>query len=1147
MNYSGCLMENVNSLAGAGQWGYSTGWQNNFVTARNWTTSGGKPRMDITAFSKDHALSPLLSDKMLRRQIQAHRYLYQQNFGSSPNYSKGYWPAECSFSVRNIKALKEEGLDWVVIANSHLARTLNDYPLNYGTSGCNIDPPNGADKVTTNGNHWWNGQIDGRGGTFAAPYCYQAHKAKYVDPETGTEYKITVVPMDDVLSYQNGYATMGTGTIDASIAPYDDPAHPSMVLLAHDGDNAWGGGYDYYAASVPNFANEAASKGYVPSTIEQFLASHPVPESDVVHVEDGSWVNAANDWGHPQFINWLWPMYTSDYRFNPDGWTEDARNWAVLVAAENRVQMAEDLQGTVNIANIVNPSASANAAERAWHFLLPAYNSGYMYYGTSLDMEVKQSLACNRACTLANQVIAAHPGTDNTPPTVFVPQRYPYNPGGTGFGPNYSYQQHQNSSDFHVWTFAYDVSGVQTAVLKYRLDNDGTNQLSNNENETYAGGSGVGAWQSITMTYRNFPTGNVTGNPDINFFILPDYIAGEYYAEIAGIAEKLVDYYVEITDNEGNQSKTAIQHVYVGPSNTGGGSGQSGVYWTPANPTSNDIITITQTDVTVGANLHWGVKEGSLSWQTPDVAYWPAGSALFSPTGLSIESPMSGPDGEGNITIQLGPFNNPAQEVSMVDFVFHYSNNTWNNNNGADFHIPITQVPVEGFELTARNITQVAPDVLEFDIYLLNKNAAVPFELATTQLGITFDAGILNGAAQTSGMTTIVPGSSQLPVNMQPISVNTALPGLIRVAGRVAPGAGNGQILSSVAPGTRVVRLRMTNSVPFAAGSTPDMSFTASTATQPSYPTRVARYENNTNVQLVVTPGSNALIEENPVLNGSPSLSVTPAIQSVAPAAGVCDFVINSNAPWSVASNQSWCIVSPVSGFGNGILNVSFAENSGAVRSAAIAVNVAGLPETTVTVNQEGNPSKVLHLNVLLEGLYNGNGTMKQANDVNGPVFAPGISDVIDVELHNAADYSITEYTASAVPLSTSGVAVVNLPGSLNAGYYLTIKHRNSVTTTTANPVSFSGSDISYTFDQPSKAFGGNLLLMADGYYLIYAGDVNQDGFVDTGDTTPIDNDQFYFVSGYVVTDINGDGTVDTADGTFVDNNQFFFIGSILP
>ena len=692
VNYSGCLMENVNSLAGAGQWGYYSGWQSSFVSARGWTTSGGKPRMDIVSFTKDHALSPLLSDKMLRRQIQAHRYLYGLNFGSSPNYSKGYWPAECSFSERNIKALAEEGIQWAVIANSHLARTLNDYPLQYGTAVCNIDPPNQADKVATNGLHWWSGQIDGRGGTFAAPYCYQAHKAKYVDPESGTEYKITVVPMDDVLSYQNGYSTMGTGTIDASIAPFNDAAHPSMVLLAHDGDNAWGGGYDYYTNSVPGFANEAASKGYVPSTIEQFLANHPVPENDVVHVEDGSWVNAANDWGHPQFINWLWPMYTSDYVFNPEGWTEDARNWAVLVAAENRVQMAEDIQGNLNIANIVNPSASANAAERAWHFLLPAYNSGYMYYGTSLDMEVKQSLASNRACAFADQVIAAHEGTDNTAPTVFIPQRYPYNPGGTGFGPNYGYQQHQNSSDFHVWTFAYDVSGVQSAVLKYRIDNDGTNPETNNDNEIFAGGTGVQAWQSITMSYRNFPTGNVANNPEVDFFILPDYIAGEYYAEIAGIAEKLLDYYVEVTDNEGNIAKSPIQHVYVGPSNPGGG-GQNGVFWTPTNPDLNDVITITQTDVSIGAKLHWGVSTNGLTWQTPNNVYWPAGSVLFNGTGPAIESTMTGPDNEGNITIQLGPFDDPGQIVTAVNFVIHYNNNTWNNNNGADFHIPINNSP----------------------------------------------------------------------------------------------------------------------------------------------------------------------------------------------------------------------------------------------------------------------------------------------------------------------------------------------------------------------------------------------------------------------------------------------------------------------
>ncbi|MCK5346440.1 MAG: hypothetical protein KAR20_23685, partial [Candidatus Heimdallarchaeota archaeon] len=259
VNYSGCLIENVNSLIN--QWGYNSGWQNDFITARNWQTSGGNPRMDITAFTFHHALAPLIDENALHKEIQAHRFIYGNNFGSIPNYSKGFWPAECSFSERIIQTLVEEGLEWTVIANSHLARTCQDYPINYGTSGCNIDPPNAADILGPNGTNWWNGQIDGRGGEFAAPFCYQAHKAKYVDPESGQEYKMTVVPMSDLLSYQNGYATMGTGEIDAHIAPFSNEDQPSIVLMAHDGVNAWGGGYDYYMNSVQSFANAAASQG----------------------------------------------------------------------------------------------------------------------------------------------------------------------------------------------------------------------------------------------------------------------------------------------------------------------------------------------------------------------------------------------------------------------------------------------------------------------------------------------------------------------------------------------------------------------------------------------------------------------------------------------------------------------------------------------------------------------------------------------------------------------------------------------------------------------------------------------------------------------------------------------------------------------
>jgi hypothetical protein len=568
VNVSGCLIENLNSIAGKeGFYDYYPDWANNFSTAKSLQTSGGFPRMDMIGFTFHHALSPLVSERSLAKELQANRQISVETFGGA--YSKGYWPAECSFSERIIKVLVEEGFEWSVIANSHLSRTLNDFPDgNYGKEN-NISPANRADKVSTNGNNYWNGTIDGRGSTLAAPYCYQAHKAKYVDPETGTEYIIDVVPMADVLSYRDGFSQQGTDLIDAEIAPYDDPSQPSIVLLAHDGDNAWGAGSSYYQQAVKDFTDAAANKGYSPTTIQQFLNDHPVPADDIVRVEDGSWVNAANDWGHPQFINWLWPLYdNTTYRFDPDGWTEDARNWAVITAAENYVWMAEDLAGGTNIEKIIYPDATSSNAEKAWHFFLPSLTSGYMYYGDADDMEVKQSLAGNHAIDFALAEINQHPGVDNTEPTVFIPQRFPYNPGGEEYGPIYNYQVTQSSSDFHVWTFAYDVSGLQSVVLKYRTDNDGLNPLDNNENDTYIGGNGVSDWISITMTQKKFPKDNVTNNPNIDFFILPTEIADLCYAEITDLSEVLVDYYVEATDVFGNVFKTPIQHVYVGEYNS---------------------------------------------------------------------------------------------------------------------------------------------------------------------------------------------------------------------------------------------------------------------------------------------------------------------------------------------------------------------------------------------------------------------------------------------------------------------------------------------------------------------------------------------------------------------------------------------------
>lgn len=737
LSISAGLMENIQSLGAKNQWGYGSGWMNPYKEANGLKTSGNFTRLDIVGFTYDHALSPLVSERTLIKQIQAHQYAANKYYGF---VSKGYWPAECAFSERIIKALQLCNIQWSVIANSHLARTLSDYTHPYNING-NVDAPNKADQVSTTGNNWYSGMMDGRGSTLAAPYCYQAHKAQYIDPATGTSYKIDVVPMCNFISYEDGFGTHGTGGIATNIEPYSNTTQPSIILMAHDGDNAWGGGSSYYNESVTGFTHGAASVGYEPTTIQQFLNDHPVPVNDVVKVEDGAWVNADSDWGHPQFINWIWPLYSkSNYRFDPNGWTEDARNWAVVTATENYVTMAEDLEGgNLRINYIADGGSSATNAEKAWHFYFGGLNSGFMYYGKAEDMEVKPSMTGNIAIDYAQQVINSKPSIDNTPPSVFIPQRFPYNPGGYLFGPTTGYKKIAASSDFDVWTYAYDVNGLTSVTLKYRIDKDGDNPVNSIQNEVYANGSEVETWQDIAMTRQAMAADPV--DPELNFFILPKAKADLCYAEIAGLKDKLVDYYVEAVDTKGNIFKTPIQHVYVG-ANDGGGGTSSDVSWDPIAPTNANTITITSKSATATSLLHWGVNGTSGSWTTPNAAYQPSGT--IAATGGAVQTPFVNVNGVWQVT--LGPFNNPAQVVSSVNFVIKHSSTVWDNNNGSNYNITVT--PVATDNPTGTNVTKS-----------LNENAVYTFAVA--------DFGFASSKGNTfKGIKILsLPASGSLKVN----------------------------------------------------------------------------------------------------------------------------------------------------------------------------------------------------------------------------------------------------------------------------------------------------------------------------------------------------------------------------------------------
>ncbi|NUM71719.1 MAG: T9SS type A sorting domain-containing protein [Ignavibacteriaceae bacterium] len=651
VSFSGSLIENLNALEGNGN-GNFVNWKSHWNFVKNQNTSLGNPRLDMVGFGYFHPLMGLIDYTDIRRQIKMHKDIFNINFPGT--YSKGIFPPENAFVNRMIPGLKDEGIEWVLVDNVHFDRAAQGYPF---STGGNLYEPNKADQINPNPGDWV--QLNGLWAPTrnSAAWGRRPHYAKYIDPATGQETKIIVVPADRYMGNEDGRGGFGALNYEAVMSQLEsyntDPNHPILIVLHHDGDNYGGGSESYYGSNFQNFVNWLlANPGrFVCTTIQDYLEMFPPDPNDVIHVESGSWSGADN--GDPEFKKWLGDP-------DPQGYSPDRNSWAVITAAKNYVYTAEQ----------INPNSSNT--QNAWKYLMVGQASDYWYWDGSLGgiWDSHPTRASNQAVTFARNVTTGQP--DNTPPTLFIPQREPYNPGGTEWNI-------QMPSNFEVWTYAYDISGLKSVKLYYREDADGVNSPQTNHNETYAGGADVGAWQELPTTAIDYPS-QTTPQPIVR--------AKKYFANVTGINNKLLDYYMEAIDSNNNVTKTAIQHVWVGQSNSGGGGGGgTTVSWLPVNPTKDDTITIKITNSNQGAKLHWGVNYQGSTWSTPNQVYWPAGSALFNGTGPAVESPFAGPDTSGTLTIRIGPLNNAAQTVNSVAFVIHYNDNTWNNNNGQDFHI----------------------------------------------------------------------------------------------------------------------------------------------------------------------------------------------------------------------------------------------------------------------------------------------------------------------------------------------------------------------------------------------------------------------------------------------------------------------------
>ncbi len=199
------------------------------------------------------------------------------------------------------------------------------------------------------------------------------------------------------------------------------------------------------------------------------------------------------------------------------------------------------------------------------------------------------------------------------------------------------------------------------------------------------------------------------------------------------------------------------------------------------------------------------------------------------------------------------------------------------------------------------------------------------------------------------------------------------------------------------------------------------------------------------------------------------------------------------------------------------------------------------------TGEESSSSNATLSLTAFFEGLYLGSSTMTSAPFNADNTLPASIADTITVELHVANGtfdlaYSVTD------TISVNGTASISFPGAAVGNYYyIVLKHRNSLETWSADSVLISSS-LSYDFSSAAtQAYGSNMVDLGSGVFGIYAGDINQDGFIDGNDFTDVDNDNSNFASGYLYTDTNGDGFVDGNDFTLIDNNGSMFIGIARP
>lgn len=579
---SAAVINNVQSFAELDLFGFKPGWAKDWKsTVGSLKTTNGYNALEPIHFTGHHSMGPLVGPKYFLKDLIYQNVTLQQDYflGSSFKSSKGFFPTELGFSERLIPTLKKLGVEWSVVGNNHFSRTLTDYPYNYADPSYDtmVSPPNRADLQNTYAQGKWEyvGMAHEQQNILNKyPFCAIPHWVQYVDPVTGKADQIAAIPVDQNGSWLEGWEGIATVDNEISRKEYEADANGRIMyyVIAHDGDNGEGraGSIDTWLASGKEYTTE----GVVGMGVEEYLAAYKIPEDDIQHIQDGSWVDTRDSSSDPDWYHWHIPMGVWKGQlaeFNKALGTEFElpvnmagttlghavsmeygyhyleRNFALLQAALSYAETAEqiwlddhpnywspttDAHKQVTYAgNQLNPymfsypvkgdenndyAGGANPAELGWYFLISSIDSGFGYYDENTDDNVKPTLGFNQSLYFTEPYVQKNLAKDKTGPSMWWVQRYPTNPGSANVGKAEGWVPIHADNTFVIYTYAYDVSGIRDVKVYVRPHKNKSMKATDIAPRVYDPKSVSGADATQVGEWKEYSTKVRDLTPDMN-------------------------------------------------------------------------------------------------------------------------------------------------------------------------------------------------------------------------------------------------------------------------------------------------------------------------------------------------------------------------------------------------------------------------------------------------------------------------------------------------------------------------------------------------------------------------------------------------------------------------------------------------------